>query len=72
MKTKNIDINRWFIAVATAGSLLWSAAGFAATNTWNGIIDNLWTTPGNWSGSYASGNTNEFTNVTATDRKSVV
>ncbi|MEI6393156.1 MAG: hypothetical protein WCT12_18885, partial [Verrucomicrobiota bacterium] len=39
----------------------------AATNVWSGAgSDNTWTNTGNWFGAYASGNINQFTNVTTT------
>jgi len=44
----------------------------AATNVWSGAgSDNTWTNAGNWYGTYAPGNTNQFTNVTTTINFSV-
>ena len=39
----------------------------AATNVWSGAgSDNTWTNAGNWFGTYAAANVNQFTNVTTT------
>jgi len=39
----------------------------AATNVWSGAgSDNTWTNTGNWFGTYAAANVNQFTNVTTT------
>ena len=44
----------------------------AATNVWSGLgTDNTWINPGNWFGTYAAANTNQFTNVTTTINFSV-
>jgi autotransporter-associated beta strand protein len=55
----------FFSFIFAAALFLTSAPTHAATNAWSGATDNNWTTAGNWYGTYAAGNTNWFTNITA-------
>jgi autotransporter-associated beta strand protein len=58
--------NRPCITLLVA-SFLVSDLAQAATNVWSGAgSDNTWTNAGNWFGTYAPGNNNQFTNVTTT------
>ena len=60
-------IVRWFRLALLLACCFAPLLARAATNVWSGAgSDNTWTNAGNWFGTYAPGNTNQFTNVTAT------
>lgn len=66
-----IRFRQSFAALLTCLAALTSLAAFAADTNWTGIIDSVWSTPGNWTAGVPTAADNAFLTAPVTSRSTI-